>query len=105
VELVFKALADLSRRKMLDELYMKDGQTLLELSATLPGMTRFGVMKHLRVLESAGLVVTRREGRLKRHFLNPLPIQRIHNRWFSKFNSPAASSSAPSAIESRHEKQ
>ena len=87
MELVFRALADLSRRRLIDELYIKDGQTLLELSASLPGMTRFGVMKHLRVLESAGLVVVRRDGRLKRHFLNPLPIQRIHDRWFSKFSS------------------
>lgn len=90
MELVFRALADLSRRKLIDELFIKDGQTLHELSATLPGMTRFGAMKHLRVLESAGLVVTKREGRSKRHFLNPLPIQRIHDRWFSKFSSPAA---------------
>ena len=90
MELVFKALADLHRRHLVDALYIKDGQTLLELAATLPGMTRFGAMKHLRILENAGLVVTRRDGRLKRHFLNPLPIQRIHDRWFSKFNSPAA---------------
>ena len=90
MELVFKALADLSRRKLIDELFLRDGQTLIELSAALPGMTRFGTMKHLRILESAGWVVTRREGRLKRHFLNPLPIQRIHDRWFSKFNSPAS---------------
>jgi DNA-binding transcriptional ArsR family regulator len=90
VELVFKALADMSRRKLIDELHIKDGQTLLELSGALPGMTRFGAMKHLRILESAGLVVTRREGRLKRHFLNPMPIQRIHDRWFSKFSSSGA---------------
>jgi DNA-binding transcriptional ArsR family regulator len=90
MELVFKALADLNRRQLVDTLHARDGQTLLELSAALPGMTRFGTMKHLRILESAGLVVTRREGRLKRHFLNPLPIQRIHDRWFSKFNPPAA---------------
>lgn len=88
MELVFKALADLSRRHLIDQLYLKDGQTLIELSVALPGMTRFGVMKHLRVLESAGLVVTRKEGREKRHFLNPVPIQRIHDRWFSKFSSP-----------------
>lgn len=90
MELVFRALADLNRRRLVDELYIKDGQTLGELSATLPGMTRFGAMKHLRILESAGLVVTRRDGRMKRHFLNPLPIQRIHDRWFSKFSSTAA---------------
>lgn len=89
MELVFRALADMNRRKLVDELYIKDGQTLAELSAGLPGMTRFGAMKHLRILERAGLVVTRREGRFKRHFLNPLPIQRIHDRWFSKFSSPA----------------
>jgi DNA-binding transcriptional ArsR family regulator len=89
VELVFRAIADMSRRKLIDELYIKDGQTLAELSAGLPGMTRFGAMKHLRILESAGLIVTRREGRMKRHFLNPLPIQRIHDRWFSKFSQPS----------------
>ena len=92
MEAVFKALADISRRKLIDELFLRDGQTLLELSAALPGMTRFGAMKHLRILESAGLVITRREGRLKRHFLNPLPIQRIHDRWFSKFTSSAQAS-------------
>jgi len=90
MELVFRALADLSRRKLIDELYIKDGQTLAELSAMLPGMTRFGAMKHLRILESAGLVVTRRDGRMKRHYLNPMPIQRIHDRWFSKFSSTPA---------------
>jgi len=88
VELVFRALADMNRRKLIDGLYIKDGQTLSELAAQLPGMTRFGAMKHLRILENAGLVVTRRDGRLKRHYLNPLPIQRIHDRWFSKFSSP-----------------
>ena len=90
MELVFRALADLNRRKLIDELFIRDGQTLAELSRALPGMTRFGTMKHLRILESAGLVVTQREGRLKRHFLNPLPIQRIHDRWFSKFSPTAA---------------
>ena len=89
MEQVFKALADMSRRRLVDELHIKDGQTLVELAAALPGMTRFGVMKHLRILESAGLVVTRREGRGKRHFLNPLPIQRIQDRWFSKFSPPS----------------
>lgn len=96
MELVFKALADLNRRKLIDELYLNDGQTLTGLAAALPNMTRFGTMKHLRILESASLVVTRRDGRLKRHFLNPIPIQRIHDRWFSKFTSPpAARSSSP----------
>ena len=89
MELVFKALADLNRRKLVDELHMNDGQTVAELSAALPNMTRFGAMKHLRILESAGLVVTRRDGQRKRHFLNPMPIQRIHDRWFSKFTTPA----------------
>lgn len=89
MELVFKAIADLSRRRVLDELLIKDGQTVSELAAVLPRMTRFGAMKHLRVLENAGLVVTRREGRTKRHFLNPMPIQRINDRWFSKFSPPA----------------
>ena len=89
MEIVFRALADLNRRKLLDELQIKDGQTVGELSAALPKMTRFGAMKHLRILESAGLVVTRREGRRKRHFLNPLPIQRIHDRWISNFIQPA----------------
>jgi DNA-binding transcriptional ArsR family regulator len=90
MEQVFKALADLSRRKLIDELHIKDGQSLSELSAALPGMTRFGVMKHLRILEGAGLVVTRKAGRGKLHFLNPLPIQRIQDRWFSKFSPPPA---------------
>jgi DNA-binding transcriptional ArsR family regulator len=90
MELIFRALADLSRRKLIDELYIKDGRTLAELAGVLPGMTRFGAMKHLRILESAGLVVTRRDGRMKRHYLNPMPIQRIHDRWFSKFCPPPA---------------
>jgi DNA-binding transcriptional ArsR family regulator len=88
MELVFRAIADMNRRKLIDELYIKDGQTVAELAAALPAMTRFGAMKHIRILESAGLVVTRREGQRKLHFLNPMPIQRIHDRWFSKF-SPA----------------
>jgi DNA-binding transcriptional ArsR family regulator len=90
MELVFRAIADMSRRKLIDALYIKDGQTVAELAAALPGMTRFGAMKHLRILESAGLVVTRKDGRMKRHYLNPLPIQRIHDRWFSKFSSTQA---------------
>ena len=90
MELVFRAIADMSRRKLIDALYIKDGQTVAELAAALPGMTRFGAMKHLRILESAGLVVTRKDGRMKRHHLNPLPIQRIHDRWFSKFSSTQA---------------
>jgi len=85
VDEVFKALADASRRSLLDELFKRDGQTLRELTAAIPVMTRFGVMKHLQVLEEAHLVVTRRRGREKLHFLNPVPIQLIHDRWVSKY--------------------
>ena len=81
----FKALADPTRRFLLDLLFERDGRTLSELEAELPEMTRFGVMKHLRVLEDAGLVVTRREGREKLHFLNPVPIRLIHDRWIDKY--------------------
>ena len=81
---VFKALADPTRRHLLDRLYKRDGRTLSELESELE-MTRFGVMKHLRVLEDAGLVVTRREGREKLHFLNVVPIRLVHDRWIDKF--------------------
>ena len=84
---VFKALADPTRRSLLDELFKEDGQTLGALEARLP-MTRFGVMKHLRQLEEAGLVVTRRRGREKLHFLNPVPIRLVHDRWVSKYAEP-----------------
>ena len=84
---VFKALADPTRRELLDRLRAEDGQTLSALEARLP-MSRFGVMKHLRVLEEANLVVTRRRGREKLHFLNPVPIRRIHDRWVSKYAEP-----------------
>ena len=84
VDEVFKALADPTRRRLLDELFARDGRTLSELEADLP-MTRFGVMKHLRVLEDAGLITTRRQGRSKLHFLNAIPIQLIHDRWVSKY--------------------
>ena len=86
---VFRALADPTRRSLLDELYEEDGQTLGALESRLP-MTRFGVMKHLRVLEEAGLVVTRRRGREKLHFLNPVPIRLVHDRWVSKYAEPWA---------------
>jgi DNA-binding transcriptional ArsR family regulator len=87
---VFKALADPTRRRLLDRLFERDGRTLTELEAEVE-MTRFGVMKHLRVLEDAGLVVTRRSGREKLHFLNPVPIRLIHDRWIDKFTEgPAA---------------
>ena len=88
-DLVFKALADPTRRGLLDELFREDGQTLTELERRLP-MTRFGVMKHLRVLEQAGLVVARRHGREKHHHLNPVPIRLIHDRWVSKYAEPWA---------------
>ena len=86
---VFKALADPTRRSLLDELFKEDGQTLTALEERLP-MTRFGVMKHLRVLEEAGLVTTTRRGREKLHFLNPVPIRLIHERWVSKYAEPWA---------------
>jgi DNA-binding transcriptional ArsR family regulator len=86
---VFKALADPTRRGLLDELFKQDGQSLSELERRLP-MTRFGVMKHLRVLEEAGLVATKRRGREKLHFLNPVPIRLIHDRWVSKYAEPWA---------------
>src|SRR5438128_9577098 len=86
---VFRATADPTRRSLLDELYREDGQTLSALEARLP-MTRFGVMKHLKVLEEAHLVVTRRRGREKLHFLNPIPIRLVHDRWVSKYAEPWA---------------
>ena len=81
---VFKALADPTRRFLLDRLHERDGRTLTELESELE-MTRFGVMKHLRVLEDAGLVVAQRSGREKLHFLNPVPIRLIHDRWIDKY--------------------
>jgi uncharacterized protein YndB with AHSA1/START domain len=86
---VFKALADPTRRSLLDELFKEDGQTLSMLEARVP-MTRFGVMKHLRQLEEAGLVVSKRRGREKLHFLNAVPIRLIHDRWVSKYAEPWA---------------
>ena len=86
---MFKALADPTRRSLLDELFREDGQTLTELEARLP-MSRFGVMKHLKQLEESGLVVTRRRGREKLHFLNPVPIRLVHDRWVSKYAEPWA---------------
>jgi len=87
---VFKALADPTRRELLDQLHERDGQTLSALEEGLP-MTRFGVMKHLKVLEQAGLVTTQKRGREKLHFLNPVPIRLIHDRWVSKYAEPWAS--------------
>jgi DNA-binding transcriptional ArsR family regulator len=81
---VFKALADPTRRHLLDQLFERDGRTLAELEREL-AMTRFGVMKHLKVLQDAGLVTTRRAGREKLHFLNPVPIRLVHDRWIDKY--------------------
>lgn len=83
-DLVFKALADPTRRSLLDRLFVEEGQTLTQLEAGVE-MTRFGVMKHLKVLEGAGLVVTQRRGREKLHFLNPVPIRLLHDRWIDKY--------------------
>ncbi|MBV9718307.1 MAG: helix-turn-helix domain-containing protein [Candidatus Eremiobacteraeota bacterium] len=90
VDDVFKALADVSRRTLLDALFKRDGQTLGELCGRLE-MTRFGVMKHLRVLEDAHLVVSQKNGRERRHYLNPIPIQELYERWVSKYRRGTAS--------------
>ncbi len=85
---MFKALADPTRRLLLDALFEKGGRNLGELETVVAArteMTRFGVAKHLRLLEEAGLVITRKQGREKLHFLNPVPIRQIHNRWIDKF--------------------
>jgi uncharacterized protein YndB with AHSA1/START domain len=105
VDEVFRALADPTRRGLLDELFNDDGQTLSALEARF-SMTRFGVMKHLKQLEEAGLVVTRRRGREKLHFLNPVPIRLIHDRWVSKYAEPwaAALSDLKDRLESTMEK-
>jgi DNA-binding transcriptional ArsR family regulator len=89
-DLVFRALADPSRRHLLDLLFERDGRTLGELDAELE-MTRFGVMKHLKVLEEAGLITTRRRGREKLHYLNPVPIRLIHERWIDKYTEQRVS--------------
>jgi uncharacterized protein YndB with AHSA1/START domain/DNA-binding transcriptional ArsR family regulator len=89
MDAVFRALADPTRRELLDRLFAEDGQTLTALEQRLP-MSRFGVMKHLRVLEEANLVTTRRRGREKLHFLNPVPIRLVHDRWVSKYAEPWA---------------
>src|ERR1041384_4342715 len=90
---VFKALADPTRRQLLDELFREDGQTLSALEAHFP-MTRFGVMKHLKQLEDAGLIVTRKQGREKLHFLNPVPIRLVHDRWIDKYTERQVSALA-----------
>ncbi len=105
MDAVFKALADPARRRLLDELFREDGQSLSALEGRF-SMTRFGVMKHLRQLEEAGLVVTRRRGREKLHFLNPVPIRLVHDRWVSKYTEPwaAALSGLKNRLEERMEK-
>src|ERR1700735_4272667 len=105
VDEAFRALADPTRRSLLDELFREDGQTLSMLEERF-SMTRFGVMKHLNVLEEAGLVVTRRRGREKLHFLNPVPIRLVHDRWVSKYAEPWAAglSGLKSTLESPMEK-
>src|SRR6202050_5576463 len=89
MDTVFRALADPTRRSLLDELFREDGQTLSALEERF-AMTRFGVMKHLKQLEEAGLVVTKRRGREKLHFLNPVPIRLVHDRWVGKYAEPWA---------------
>ena len=89
-DVVFKALADPTRRLLLDRLFERDGLTLSELEAEVPDLTRFGVMRHLGVLERAGLVVTRKQGRHKHHFLNPVPIRQIYERWIDKYRDRLA---------------
>ena len=105
MDAVFKALADPTRRELLDELFREDGQTLSALEARF-SMTRFGVMRHLKQLEEAGLVVTKRQGREKLHFLNPVPIRLVHDRWVSKYAEPwtAALSDLKTRLESPMEK-
>ena len=102
-ELVFRALADPSRRRLLDLLFERDGRTLTELESQLP-MTRFGVMKHLRVLQEAGLIATRKLGRERLHYLNPIPIQLISDRWINKYAAARASALADlkTALEGRN---
>ncbi|HEX4863027.1 MAG TPA: helix-turn-helix domain-containing protein [Acidimicrobiales bacterium] len=92
-DLVFKALADSTRRFLLDLLFEREGRTLSELEAEVD-MTRFGVMKHLRLLEEAGLVLTSRVGREKLHFLNPVPIRLVHDRWIDKYTERQVSALA-----------
>jgi len=88
LEAVFKALADGHRRMILDALRSRDGQSLTELCELAPDMTRFGVMKHLRVLEEAHLVIAERRGRTKVHYLNPVPIREVHDRWIARYAEP-----------------
>jgi DNA-binding transcriptional ArsR family regulator len=93
-DLVFKALADPSRRLLLDRLFEQDGRTLINLEAELPHLTRFGVMKHLKVLEEADLLITDKVGREKLHYLNPVPIRLLHDRWIDKYTERRVSALA-----------
>ena len=104
---MFKALADPSRRVLLDALHEHDGQSVGELCAVLPEMTRFGAMKHLSLLEQAQLIVTERVGRSKQHYLNPVPIQQIADRWISKYASMSvnALTGLTDIVESRHNQE
>ncbi len=105
-DLVFKALADPVRRLLMDALYERDGRSLGELEDVVAGrveMTRFGVAKHLRVLETAGLVTTRKVGRVKEHYLNPVPIQQIHRRWIGKYTDRARTADALIELKERLE--
>jgi DNA-binding transcriptional ArsR family regulator len=99
---VFKALADPTRRHLLDQLFERGGRTLTELESELE-MTRFGVMKHLRVLEQAGLVVHRRSGREKLHYMNPVPIRLIHDRWIDKYTERQVSALSDLKLELEEE--
>ena len=103
MEEIFKALADPSRRRLLDRLFERDGQTLTELVDSLPAMTRFGVMKHLGVLEEAGLVSTRRIGREKLHYLNAVPIRLVHDRWIGKYRKTRAAALAELKLDMEEE--
>jgi DNA-binding transcriptional ArsR family regulator len=91
LDAVFRALADPGRRALMDALFQRDGQSLGELCQVLSSLTRFGVMKHLAVLAEADLVLTEKVGRVKHHYLNPIPIRRIHDRWISKYAEASAS--------------
>ena len=106
MEEVFRALADPSRRLLLDRLFERDGQTLGELQANLPAMSRFGVMKHLGILEDAGLLTTKKVGREKFHYLNPVPIQQVADRWIGKYAQPftRALADLKSSLETEMEK-
>ena len=105
MEPVFRALADVNRRKLLDLLFERDGQTLTELADSLPTMTRFGVMKHLRLLEEADLVTTRRAGRTKLHYLNAVPIRLIHDRWIGKYRRARAAALAELKLDMEEEQE